>query len=111
MLSETFVRLEDELLRLQVPLQDNDHAHHQRELQLDQLLARLTGQIEGLQGTVSQGPPQDQKGPPRVPQTTVNQVQQAVLDAQQALFVAQQAQDASTAARLSQQKLTLLCSS
>ena len=106
-LSEKVVRLAHELQRLQVRVQDNEHAHHQRELQVDQLLARLTGQVEGLQGTVSQGPPQDPNGPPRVPQTTVNQVQQAVLDAQQALLVAQQAQDASTAAqRLSQQTHT-----
>ena len=69
-LSKKVVRLEHELQRLQVRVQDIEHAHHQRELQVDQLLAHVTGQGEGLQGTVSQGPPQDPSGPPGVPQTT-----------------------------------------
>ena len=106
-LSGKVVRLEQHIQQLQAQFQENQQSQQQRQLHVDQVLARLSSQISGLQGTVSQGPPQDPNGPPHVPQATVNQVQQAVLDAQQAKLVAQQAQETSLSAqRLSQQAHT-----
>ena len=106
-LSGKVVRLEQHIQQLQAQFQENQQSQQQRQLHVDQVLARLSSQISGLQGTVSQGPPQDPTCPPHVPQATVNQVQQEVLDAQQAKLVAQQAQETSVSAqRLSQQAQT-----